>query len=121
MKLAAGTGFTTVTPFQGVLPLLPDLGSYDKATLKKYLDADAASFKPELVDTYWTGKSLGKLATLAAISRMPRVTKPPTSSLRRGSKRLLEDYFTAKPGKTKGLFLLQQAVGDAHWLPRVLR
>ena len=116
MKLAAGTGFTTVTPFQGVLPLLPDLGSYDKATLKKYLDTDAVSFKPELVDTYWTGKSLGKLATLAALSDATG-NQAANQQFKARLKALLEDYFTAKPGKIKGLFYYNKPWGTLIGYP----
>jgi endoglucanase Acf2 len=116
MKLAAGVGFTTVTPFQGVLPLLPDLGTGDKAKLKKYLDGDAASFKPQLTDTYWTGKALGKLATLAALAEVSG-NQPANQQFRARLKGLLEDYFTAKPNKTKGLFYYNKPWGTLIGYP----
>ena len=116
LKLAVGAGFTTVTPFQGVLPLLPDPGSDDKATLAKFLDTDAASFKPELSDTYWTGKALGKLATLAAIAEVSG-NAAANQAFKTRLKGLLEDYFTAKPGKTKGLFYYNKPWGTLIGYP----
>lgn len=116
LKLAAGTGFTTTVPFHGVLPLLPDLGTYNKATLTKYLDSDAASYKPELVDTYWTGKFLGKLATLAALADATG-DQAANQQFKMRLKALLEDYFTARPGKTKGLFYYNKAWGTLIGYP----
>ncbi len=116
LKVAAGEGFTTVTPFQGVLPLLPDFGGYEKATLKKFIDTDAATYKPELADTYWTGKALGKLATLAALAEATGNTAANTA-LRARLQALLEDYFTAKDAKTKGLFYYNKPWGTLIGYP----
>ena len=122
MKLGAGLGFTTVTPFQGVLPLLPDYGTYNRATLKQYVDADSASFKPELTDTYWTGKALGKLATLASIADVTG-NQPANQQFRVRMKALLEDYFTAKSDaqgkltKTRGLFYYNKPWGTLIGYP----
>jgi endoglucanase Acf2 len=116
IKLAEGSGFTTVTPFHGVLPLLPDLGTYDRATLKRYLDTDASAYKPELVDTYWTGKALGKLATLAALADVTGNTAA-NKAFRTRLKALLEDYFTATSGKTKGLFYYNKPWGTLIGYP----
>jgi len=115
LKLAAGEGFTTVTPFQGVLPLLPSLGKGDKATLKRFLDSDAASFKPELADTYWTGKALGKLATLAALADASGNTAAETT-FRTQLKGLLERYFTADRDP-KGLFYYNKPWGTLIGYP----
>ena len=116
LKLAVGTGFTTVTPFQGVLPLLPDFGTHDKATLKKYLDDDASGYKPELADTYWTGKALGKLATLAALAEASG-NEAANQQFKTRLKGLLEDYFTAKSGKTKGVFYYNKPWGTLIGYP----
>lgn len=116
LKLAAGTGFTTTTPFHGVLPLLPALGTGDKATLKKYLDTDAATYKPELTDTYWTGKALGKLATLSALAEANGNKAAQKIFLSR-LKALLEAYFTAKPSKTKGVFYYNKPWGTLIGYP----
>ncbi len=68
MKLAAGTGFATRTTFPGVLPGMPLCGSYDKTKLQAMLKDDVDRRAPATKDTYWEGKYLGKLATLAPIA-----------------------------------------------------
>jgi endoglucanase Acf2 len=80
MKLLEGSQFTTRMTFGGVLPSLPqvpaDASSYDVDDLRGYVDqvyrADPL-FPPGLGpkrdhDAYWTGKSLGKLASVAQIA-----------------------------------------------------
>ncbi len=122
LRLCAGEGFRTVTPFHGVLPLLPSYGAYDKAALHKYLDADAAAFKPELTDTYWTGKALGKLATLASIAEATG-DQPANQQFLARLKGLLETYFSAKSdsqgetAKSKGLFYYNRAWGTLIGYP----
>jgi endoglucanase Acf2 len=68
MKLAEGTSFTTRMRFPGVLPALPDLGSYNRTTLANYVNEAAAEVYDGPLDTYWFGKRLGKVATLAPIA-----------------------------------------------------
>jgi len=68
MKLAEGTSFTTRMRFPGVLPSLPDLGSYNRTTLANYINEAEAEVDNSSPDTYWFGKRLGKLATLAPIA-----------------------------------------------------
>jgi endoglucanase Acf2 len=122
LRLGVGTGFKTVTPFQGVLPALPNYGTFDKATLQKFVEEDAANFKPALADTYWTGKALGKLATLASIADTMGNSSANTKLISR-IKALLEDYFTAKSdatGKlteTQGLFYYNKAWGTLIGYP----
>lgn len=76
MKVMAGNSFTTSTKFSGVLPILPDSGKYDRGDLEKYVgkiyhESDhfpvGLSPKPDR-DSYWVGKSFGKLATVAQIA-----------------------------------------------------
>jgi endoglucanase Acf2/chitodextrinase len=68
MKLAEGTSFTTRMKFTGVLPSLPDLGTYNRTTLANYVNEAEAEVYDGSPDTYWFGKRLGKLATVAPIA-----------------------------------------------------
>lgn len=94
MKLAAGTGFTTRMIFPGVLPSLPDRGTYNRATLARYVNEEASLAPPGTRDTYWEGKRLGKVATLAPIAGqagLPAVQASLTNEL----KSRLEGWFKA--------------------------
>ena len=68
MKLAEGTSFATRMKFSGVLPSLPDLGTYNRTTLANYVNEAEAEVYNDPPDTYWFGKRLGKLATVAPIA-----------------------------------------------------
>jgi len=76
MKVFAGERFTTKMRFEGVLPMLPDSGKYDHGDLKTYVgkiynEDDhfpvGLSPKPDR-DSYWVGKSFGRLAAVAQIA-----------------------------------------------------
>lgn len=68
MKTASGNSFQTSLTYPGVLPSLPEPGNYDAGRLAAYInEAEATSYDGE-TDTYWYGKRLGKLATLAPIA-----------------------------------------------------
>ncbi len=114
MKVGTGTGFTTVTPFQGVLPALPNIGSHDKGILKKFLNADAATYKPEIADTYWCGKAMGKLSTLASIADVSGDLNA-RDQFRIRLKGLLESYFTAKD--SNGVFYYNKQWGTLIGYP----
>jgi endoglucanase Acf2 len=68
MKVGEGTSFQTAMKFTGVLPSLPDKGTYNRATLQQYIDEAEAESYSGPSDTYWVGKQLGKLASLAPIA-----------------------------------------------------
>lgn len=68
MKVGEGSSFQTSMKFTGVLPSLPDLGTYNRATLQQYVDEAEAETYSGAPDTYWVGKRLGKLASLAPIA-----------------------------------------------------
>jgi endoglucanase Acf2 len=76
MKLLDGSSFTTVMPFTGALPTMPVVESADKGRLKTYVRQVAWKddlFPPGLGahpdrDTYWIGKSMGKLASALQIA-----------------------------------------------------
>jgi endoglucanase Acf2 len=122
MPVGIGSSFTTVTPFQGVLPALPNLGTHDRATLKRYLDADADGFRPNIGDTYWCGKAMGKLATLASIADV-HGQQDARQTFRRRLKHLLEDYLTAgsdadgRLTEARGLFYYNRPWGTLIGYP----
>ena len=68
MKLCYGTSFATRSTFHGVLPVLPIVAGEDKGKLRASLEEELKGKPPGTGDTYWEGKRLGKLATLAAIA-----------------------------------------------------
>lgn len=94
MKTAEGRSFTTTMKYHGVLPSLPDLGSYDKATLARYIDEAAAENYTGGEDTYWMGKRLGKVATLAPIAQQVGNTDA-ANQFHQELKTRLEDYLKA--------------------------
>ncbi|WP_435320952.1 glycosyl hydrolase [Haloarchaeobius sp. TZWSO28] len=76
MKTIEGaSSFQTTYTFPGVLPFLPDEGTYDKAELASYVDEEEAN--DTLIETgperpgdgtYWTGKNYGRLSELIPIA-----------------------------------------------------
>ena len=115
IQLAEGNGFTTTTPFQGVLPVIPDVGIPEPARLSRYVNDEAANYKFDIADTYWTGKALGKLATLSAIADATN-NKPAQKQALDKTKALLEDYFTAA-GTPKGIFYYNKPWGTLIGYP----
>jgi endoglucanase Acf2 len=103
MKLGAGGSFRTRVPVQGVLPHLPAEGIPDRAAMLGHLQAEVKAMARPIADTYWEGKHLGKLATLAGIAEAAG-----DETLRRAFlgeiRRRLEDWFTASPGESTALF-----------------
>jgi endoglucanase Acf2 len=76
MKVVEGNTFTTTMPFTGVLPTMPVVESADKGRLKTYVRQVAWKddlFPPGLGahpdrDTYWIGKSMGKISSALQIA-----------------------------------------------------
>ncbi|MFD3260145.1 glycosyl hydrolase [Paenibacillus lentus] len=94
MKTAEGTSFQTKMKYNGVLPALPDLGTYDKNILNQYVNEAAAEQYTGAADTYWTGKRLGKLAILAPIADQVGNTAA-AAQFRSEIKSILEDWLKA--------------------------
>ncbi|MGH3729870.1 MAG: glycosyl hydrolase [Micromonosporaceae bacterium] len=111
MRLREGASFTTRATFNGVLPSLPDLGSYDRSRLGSYVDVVLA--EPDLMkgatDTYWTGKALGRLAMLVPIADQLGKTTA-RDRLLDAIRGRLADWLTASPGEAERLFAY-----DATW------
>ncbi|WP_284574071.1 glycosyl hydrolase [Streptomyces sp. 2P-4] len=70
MKVREGASFTTAQKAAPVLPALPRTGAADTPALRARLKEAANAPDPfsGAVDTYWTGKALGKLAQLVPIA-----------------------------------------------------
>ncbi|MFF5447632.1 glycosyl hydrolase [Streptomyces sp. NPDC012888] len=70
MKVREGAAFTTTQKTAPVLPALPRTGDVDTARLRGYLNEVAYAADPfsGAVDTYWTGKALGRLAQLVPLA-----------------------------------------------------
>ncbi|MEF2277403.1 glycosyl hydrolase [Deinococcus sp. YIM 134068] len=68
MRVLRGNSFSTSLRFGGVLPTLPDRGTYDRNRLAGYLNEAAARPAITGTDTYWVGKSLGRAAELTHIA-----------------------------------------------------
>lgn len=94
MKLASGTSFSMRRTFPGLLVTLPDRGAFDQKTLRRYVEDEAAAPPPEVRDTYWTGKRLGKLATLIPLAEQSGADAAKAKFLAELKQRL-EGWFTA--------------------------
>ncbi|MER6675026.1 glycosyl hydrolase [Streptomyces sp. NPDC000983] len=70
MKVRESASFTTSQKSSPVLPALPKTSAVDTNRLRGYLNDVANSSDPfsGAVDTYWTGKALGKLAQLVPLA-----------------------------------------------------
>ncbi|OEH93564.1 glycosyl hydrolase [Bacillus solimangrovi] len=93
MKVAEGNSFKTTLIFNGVLPSLPDLGTYDKSVLTNYIN-EAQTEVDTSNDTYYFGKRLGELATLAPIAEQVD-DNDAANQFRQEMKNGLEDWLTA--------------------------
>lgn len=101
LKTVKGMGFCTELRYHGILPTLPVIeGTGEHATnpevLANLLEADQNQMQRGPSDTYWTGKYLGKAATLAAVARAAGLDQYERhfSNLTRLE---LEEWFTAAP------------------------
>jgi len=104
MKPLVAAEFTTPMPFDGVLPALPDAGGCNRDRLRGYVDEALRAAKPiGRKDVYWTGKELGRLASLAAVADQTGHTEARDRFLAL-IKQTLEDWFRAPDGKTARLF-----------------
>lgn len=107
MKTGEGSSFTTRMKFTGVLPSLPDKGSYDKTTLGGYINEEEALPYTGGTDTYYIGKRMGKLAVLAPIADQVGDTAA-ASQFRNEIKSRLTDWLKASDGngnlKSSNLF-----------------
>ncbi|ADV65794.1 glycosyl hydrolase [Deinococcus maricopensis] len=70
MRVVRGSSFSTTMKFNGTLPWLPDKGTYDKNQLRAYVNEvrNAPDLLPYRGDSYWAGKSMGRLAEVIPIA-----------------------------------------------------
>ncbi|MET8506597.1 glycosyl hydrolase [Streptomyces sp. NPDC004787] len=96
MKVREAASFTTVQKAAPVLPALPRTSAVDTARLRAQLDevVNAADPLNGAVDTYWTGKALGRLAQLVPVADQigETATRDRLLGLLKGR---LQDWFTA--------------------------
>ena len=110
MKVGEGDAFHTAVPIQGVLPTLPAEGIRDRERILEYLREAAKGEPAPIADTYWEGKHLGKLATLAGIAESAGDAELRKSFIDE-IKRRLENWFTAKPGGEAPMFYYNSTWG----------
>ncbi|MEU8620655.1 glycosyl hydrolase [Streptomyces sp. NPDC048623] len=96
MKVREAASFTTVQKAAPVLPALPRTNAVDTARLRGYLNEVVNASDPfnGAVDTYWTGKALGRLAQLVPVADQigETATRDRLLALLKGR---LQDWFTA--------------------------
>lgn len=108
MKVLAGAGFTTETLASGLLPSLPDKGTYDRARLHQLVD-DAwgeVLARPDafpMQDTYAAGKEMGRLSELVHIANQIGHGEA-RDHLLGVLKAELEDWFDATDGTAKQFY-----------------
>jgi len=119
MKVREGSSFSTSMAFNGVLPALPDSGTYNRTTLYNYVnDFYVANnyWYSSSEGTYWTGKALGRLAALVRIADQVGHTAARDSFLS-AIKGRLQDWFQAPDGKTSRLFYYNSTWGTLIGYP----
>lgn len=67
MKVHEGNSFTTEVMFSGILPSLPDLGSYNRIQLLEYVQGISVETLTDAA-TYESGKEMGRFAQLVHIA-----------------------------------------------------
>jgi len=112
MKVGAGESFATTVPIQGVLPFLPGegLSAAERARLIELLAEEAARGPERFRDTYWEGKHLGRLATLAGSAEAVGQKELQQKFLAE-IRRRLEHWFTAAPDKDQAVFYYDRRWG----------
>lgn len=98
MKLGLGESFRTRVPIHGVLPRLPAEGIADAERITRHLAKQPPGKLSVYKDTYWEGKDLGRLATLAGVAEASGNETLREAYLREIRQRL-ENWFTVSPGE----------------------
>ena len=118
LKVFAGSAFSTTMTFNGVLPALPDLGTYDRTTLYSYVNDVhlMGNAVPDGNDTYWTGKNLNRAAQLVHIADQVGHTAARDHFLG-DMKTKLANWLTYAPGEAQSFFLYNNAWGALTGYP----
>ncbi|MCX5781086.1 MAG: glycosyl hydrolase, partial [Elusimicrobia bacterium] len=102
MKLKIGSSFSTTQDFNGILPMLPDKGDYNKTTLQTLLNNDK-NLSLGSTGTYYHGKELWRMASLLPIADQLGDTASKTTIINK-LKNDLTSWFTYSTGETYGYF-----------------
>ncbi len=109
-------GFTYRLSYVGALPALPSIsGTFDQTVLERLIGqfvAEGPNAWNRYADTYWAGKSYGKVAEVIAIAESIGMDAEATG-LREWLKAELADWFTAQTGDR--LDVRQYFVYDEQW------
>jgi endoglucanase Acf2 len=103
MKVTRGSSFRTVMAFNGALPSLPDMGTYNRTTLNTYVNEVANSQGTITSDTYWAGKALNRASLLVWIADQMGNTAA-RDKLLGVLKTSLQNWLTAPDGNTAQMF-----------------
>lgn len=112
MRVGLGSNFTTSMRFPGLLPTLPDKGTYDRRRLRQYVNQAAATPFRSANDTYWEGKIFGQMHNLIPIAEQV-ADEATATKLRNTLKTRLEKWFSApdrRDGKRDNYFYY-----DKNW------
>ncbi len=109
MKLAEGPSFKTVMTYTGVLPSLPVTARVDKQKLAGLLKGESGGGGRGFGDTYGDGKWLGRYAQLVPLAEQCGQADT-AKALHEKVRKHLEGWFTATPGKGRGVFYY-----DSNW------
>ncbi|MCD1261292.1 IPT/TIG domain-containing protein [Paenibacillus athensensis] len=110
MKTLSGSSFSTTMTYQGILPYLPAVGSYNASTLNSQIEAvrTEANHTVGATDTYWLGKYLGRIANLLPIAQQAG-NSAAVSNFESYLENTLSSNFNAS-GKSNNLFYY-----DGNW------
>ncbi|MDD5132630.1 MAG: glycosyl hydrolase, partial [bacterium] len=109
MKLLEANTFTVTNKFHGLLPYLPDKGSYDKTHLAALLATDKESSLSK-TDTYFNGKQVAKIANLIPIAEQLQDTVTRDYLIAR-LKPILTNWLTYSSGETYRFFYYDKIWG----------
>lgn len=109
MKTISGTSFQQKLIYNGILPYLPDNGTYDRTTLNNLVNEFNSSTLIDSSDTYFLGKNLGRLANIYPIAVQTGNTTA-AGNFMNTMKNTLTNWLTASPGETANLFYY-----DSNW------
>ncbi len=117
MQTVSGSSFTTAHPFRGVLPFLPDQGTYNRSELSSYVsDVSAGYDNGQGSGTYWTGKDYGRMAEAAPIADQVGNTSK-RDALHDAIRSELENWLTADSGESQNLFYYNDQWGTLIGYP----
>lgn len=102
MKTIAASSFVVTQKFHGVLPYLPDKGTYDRMHLQELLSKDKTT-SLSLRDSYFNGKQMAKVANLIPLAEQLGDVST-KEYLMNQLKNVLIDWFTYTTGETSRFF-----------------